>query len=612
VRAKLSRPRRLAIIAAKLAGRAERRRGKTGKGQRPFMRREWAGRARRMVAYDLETSRIAKGTPRVLYVTAHGESVRISEPVRSLDHFAEILVGRFLTDENAGVRFVGWNANSFDVYFVGLALLRAGDYILRPYLTRSRNLRGLRVQHRDSHKTWEFLDGLAMFGAAVKLDKFLALFAPELRKLGAPDWEREEFDARNPAHVAYAERDSEGLYHAINKADSLMREHFGIGLNPTVGNTGIKIFQSRIPESVQIWDAPNGALAALREQAIRGGYCVAMRRYEGPIWKYDLNQAYAAAMRDAALPAGRAYMMTGRSKYAKAALYRITATHSKNRVPFYWKDDDGKARFTHDAIGPTWLTSIEVDQLHAEKWRVEYDQTWAWDAVFSMKTLVDELEFLRFSDPAGPSGPLGTLAKNIGNNAFGKTLEHLDGMEIVLANECPENFTEYQPDDEQQRFVFCKLGEPTHRDYHKPQIGAWITAHVRMVVRRAALMAPDAFLYADTDCVVFSRPVDLPIDPRKYGLWKIEEAGALYRLITKKVYSDFAGKVKHAKGLIVGKLTAEDFKRWYDGEPPRQVQIQRVNWLKVMTGETMFLERVKMGEKKVTKPGTHKRAKTLD
>jgi hypothetical protein len=470
----------------------------------------------------------------------------------------------------------------------------------------------LRVQHDESRKTWEFLDGLAMFGAAVKLDKFLSLFAPEHRKLAAPDWEREEFNARNPRHVEYAERDSEGLYHAIVKADSLMREHFGIGLNPTVGNTGIKIFQSRIPDSVQVWDAPPGALAALRSQAIRGGYCVAMRRYEGPIWKYDINQAYAAAMRDAALPAGRAYMMTGRSKYAKAALYRITATHRKNSVPFYWKDDDGKARFTSDAIGPTWITSIEADQLRAEGWKIEHAESWAWDSVFSMKTLVDELEFLRFSDPAGPSGPLGTLAKNIGNNAFGKTLEHLDGLEIVLASECPDEFTEYQPDEDELRYVFCKLGEPTHRDYHKPQIGAFITAHVRMVVRRAALLAPDAFLYADTDSVVFSRAVDLPIDARKYGLWKIEEEGALYRLITKKVYSDFAGTVKHAKGLVVSRLSAEDFKRWYEGEPPEQLQIQRVNWLKVMTGAPMFAERTKMGEKKVRNRASHKGDVTLD
>ena len=608
MRAKSARPIRIARIAAKLAGRAERRRAMSGKGQKPLMRREWAGRNRRMIAYDLETTRIAAGTPRVLYVTAFGENHRVSERVASIDHFAELLERHFLRDDLAGTRFVGWNANSFDVYFVGLALLRLGDYILRPYLTRSRNLRGLRVQHRDTRKTWEFLDGLAMFGAMVKLEKFVALFAPAYGKLQGPDWSREEFDAANAAHVAYADRDSEGLYYAIKRADSLVREHFGIGLNPTVGNTGIKVFQSRIPDGVQVWDAPLGALTALREQATRGGYCVAMRRYAGPIWKYDLNQAYAAAMRDAALPAGRAYHMEGASKYAKAAIYRVTATHRKNVVPFYWKDDNEKARFTHDAIGPTWITSIERDQLKVEGWKIETGEAWAWDSHFSMTTLVNELEFLRYSDPEGPGGPLGTICKNLGNNAFGKTLERLEGVEIVLANECPEAFTEYQPDEDKLRHVFCKLGEPTHRDYHKPQIGAFITAYVRMVVRRAALLAPDAFLYADTDCVVFSHPVELPIDPKKYGLWKIEVAGEDYRLITKKVYADFAGTVKHAKGLVVSKLTAADFEKWYAGEPPRQTQIQRVNWLRVMTGGTMFAERVKVGEKKVTKSTPHKAA----
>ena len=114
-------------------------------------------------------------------------------------------------------------------------------------------------------------------------------------------------------------------------------------------------------------------------------------------------------------------------------------------------------------------------------------------------------------------------------------------------------------------------------------------------------MAPGAFLYADTDCVVFSKPVALPLDPKRYGYWKLEDDGVIYRLITKKVYFSADFRVRHAKGLNVGRLTQDDFERWYKGEPPKQIQIQRVNWLKVMDGQGMFVEREKYGQKPIKK-----------
>jgi hypothetical protein len=145
--------------------------------------------------------------------------------------------------------------------------------------------------------------------------------------------------------------------------------------------------------------------------------------------------------------------------------------------------------------------------------------------------------------------------------------------------------------------IWWRVGDIVTRDYHQPQIGAFITAHVRMVLRRAMLIDPDAWLYADTDCVAFNRDVtdQIDIDPGRYGAWKIEESGTPYRIIAKKVYASLDGAKRSAKGLNVKRLSNEDFQSWLNGTPPTQTQVQRQNFLKVMAGSEMYLERTRRG-----------------
>jgi hypothetical protein len=118
-----------------------------------------------------------------------------------------------------------------------------------------------------------------------------------------------------------------------------------------------------------------------------------------------------------------------------------------------------------------------------------------------------------------------------------------------------------------------------------------------MVVRRAALLSPDTWLYADTDCCIFSSDVtsQLDCDPKRYGAWKIEETGANYLIVGKKIYQNLDTKVGHAKGLNVKRLTNDDFSDWFDGIPPEQTQIQKNNFLSVMRGAEMFRSQKRSG-----------------
>lgn len=566
-----------------------------------------------MIAYDYETTNIAVGTPAPLYLTAYSPELHFESRIDSIQHLHQLLTTNFLIPQFHGFKFVAWNGNRFDAYFVAAALIRDDTYIIRPYLTRSKTLRGLRVILAEdinvkNPRGWEFLCGMAMLGlAGLSLEKFLDNFAPDHPKLvGAIDFEKESFDPDNPQHRAYAMQDSVGLWHGMNRAQQIMMQTFDEPLRVTMGGVCIRVFAAHIPRDVTVDPLIPDVHNLIFDYVMRGGFCYCNKRYSGPIWKYDINQAYAAAMRDARLPCGGLIRWKGAPLPEKCAIVLVTATNRANKIPFYHRsfiDGRIKSLFSIKEIPETWITSIEYAQLKAEGWRVQVHDCYSWAKSFDMQEYVDKLEVLRTTCEGGPAGPIGTMVKATGNHSYGKTAEQVEPVEYVLAGECPDDFEPYFADGIDAapiEHVYFKIdNERRPKAYQKPQLAAFITAHVRMVLRRAALIDPDAWLYADTDCVVFSRDVtsDLDIDAKRYGAWKIEESGAVFDIIAKKVYASADGKKRSAKGLNVKRLTLEDFKRWSDDKPPTQDQIQLQSFLQVMQGAEMFKTQTRRGSR---------------
>src|SRR3972149_2229918 len=100
-------------------------------------RKESRPREKLFAAYDLETTRIKEGTPELLYITAFSDDMKISAPIKGknrLQHLCDILEAHFLIPERNNTRFIAWNGNSFDAYFIAKALLCSDRWILRPYL----------------------------------------------------------------------------------------------------------------------------------------------------------------------------------------------------------------------------------------------------------------------------------------------------------------------------------------------------------------------------------------------------------------------------------------------------------------------------------------------
>ncbi len=558
-----------------------------------------------IIAYDLETTRIPEpdsfalfpATPEPRYLTAwSAQGLHTSVPIYDYASLAAHLRFRFFTPKTNGTRFVAWNANRFDLRIVMNALIdHAPDFTIRPFVARNAGLRGARIQH--GKHSWLLLDGVAMTGLVkTSLKSYVETYAPDFPKLtGSIDWSREDFDASNPLHIVYAIRDAEALYHAITAHEQIAIEATGSPLRVTIGRLGIDFFASRMPNQKASWSLSTADERLVRRYAFRGGYVYTRGAFHGPVWSYDLNQAYAAAMRAIALPCGTVRYEKGPLVSSLPGIYVCVARRDSPTIPYLFKAyapgeaGDGNAIFSSGERVRTVLTSEEVHCLTDCGWEISPEHGIVWDDSFHMASLVDELQALRFSDPAGPSGPIGLFAKMLGNNAYGKTVEVLAPFERALTRGTPPGknwLLEFPEDESLHAFWVREVTNPTalERPYHRPQIGAFITAHVRCRVYRAAMSSEDSFLKADTDSVSFSRPNPfLECDPREYGKWKLEYDGAEHYIIAKKVYAVKIGtEVKVVcKGLSTKRLTWEHFERWFSsGEAPVQAQTQLQGWRK--------------------------------
>lgn len=565
----------------------------------PMRRRPRKGRHTSIITYDLESTRIAEGLPTPLYISWADSPEATGLPLNGLSDLHDVLVTFFLTDENRKKRFVAHNGNKFDAQLIVHAMLGDSKYTIEPWLTNGGNFRGMAISLTDNPKhRWIFSDSIAMFGLIVSLREFLTKFAIEQAKLSIDVL---NFDNTNPEHIEYAKNDSSALWVAVNNASQHVHNATGIWPSNTIGKTAIQYFESQIPENVNIWEVPYSASKWL-ERTKRGGYVYCAGSYRGQIWKYDRNQAYAASMREK-LPSGRC-IRTSTYKQDKLGFYKaIIYRKDYSPIPFYMRGDDGRPSYTHSGFADGYILSIEVEYLRSHGWNVEILEGWYWTDTFTMSDMVNNLEHCRMTCEGGPKGALGIIYKMIGNNAFGKTWEEHDGIRIVYANEPKEGYRQYRAEDPNFDHVWIYREEPRKETYHKPQIGTFITAYQRINLMEQAWIAPHQFLYADTDCIVFTKEVTalLDIDDGRYGAYKVEALGAEYGFINKKVYysletiDGITPKVASAKGIHSKELTLSIFEGWYNGILPVQQQVQRQNLKQSIGTGKMFLNRKRTG-----------------
>lgn len=568
---------------------------------KPMRQRRSRMKERSMISYDLETTAITEGTPTPLYISIYDGETCSGFPTKGFGELHSVVCREILTDENIGKRFIAYNGNRFDAYLIARSMMTDSAYRIEPWLAKNHSFRGMAIYDTDNRKRfWFFSDPMNMFGYLGSLESFLSVYAPNYHKQHIDIM---HFDNTNPEHIEYAKNDSIALWHAATNAGASLKHVTGIPAQNTIGKTAVKFFESKMPKDALVWRVPQSAERSLI-LAKRGGYVYCRGRYRGNIWKYDLNQAYAAAMKEP-LPSGRC-VHTSKYKAGKLGLYLCTIyRYEHTPVPFYIRDASGVPHTTHGETVTGWILSPEIDFLLSTGWDVLVQEGWYWTDRFNMREMVNELEHARIHCEGGPKGALGLMYKAVGNNAYGKTLEDHDGLRIVFAAECPDGYHAYQAESPEYDYIWIKKDDKHIETYHRPQIGIFITAYVRIWIMESALTSPDTFLYADTDCVAFSTDVSehLWLDAGKYGAFKVEVFNEEFIFINKKVYCSITEHPKKpgiplhvsAKGLHIAGLTVTDFERWYDGHIPKQTQTQRQNILKVMANDPMFIDRERMG-----------------
>jgi hypothetical protein len=659
-----------------------------------------------IVAYDFETTNIPTKasdpmTVYPLYLTAFGDGIKLAfELKRSYVLTADAFRILFRACK-PNTMLVAYNANRFDLRILLQALLDT-EFVVEPYAAKMTGLRGAIV--RRGRKRIQLLDPMAMLGLETSLRSFLETFAPAYPK-GEIDFEAGEFDPNNPDHRAYAMRDSEALYYGMTKAAELVADLVGERLRPTIGSLAIRAFVRNMPRDARVPHLRPETYEIVRKVVMRGGYVVA-RRYQGPLWTYDLNQAYADAMRATWLPSGMAlpvkefvrdrpgfyYCTLGRAErspipfvirepYAPFRMREIYGDESdrtteslaremwlealehyeRDAIPekvvtpdwvwngHVWKvalefadvpgryldlrnkpkdppfhriattvvgnaDDvatqfgfpgldaflerlcNTKTRPTLAAFLPdaerrlkaeppsgvsTWIVDEEIETLRDLGWTVQISGGYAFQSRFKMTEWVNQLEAARATYEK--NDPRNMLLKKVGCNAYGKTLQEPQAWKTVLSRDMPAGAHPCVEPDEwgTPLFGFWIVPEKkdTRRQFMRPQLGAFITAHVRCRIYRAAMRDPDYFVKADTDSVSFAREQSWPdLDPHRYGAWKCEASGDYTIVVAKKV--SWSAAKTTAKGMRTKTLTQSDFERWIAGQVPVQEQIQLQSWRK--------------------------------
>lgn len=549
-----------------------------------------------IVAYDFETTRIPIKptdplTVKPLFLTTHTETWNDAfDPKGSYKATREYFGDYLWALLEPNTLLSAYNANRFDLRVLLEALLDS-RFTVEPFISKVSGLRGAIVRY--GRKRIKLVDPIAMLGMQCDLREFVATFAPEYPK-GRINFDRVNFDPSNPRHVRYAKRDSEALYHALRRAQSVVR---GIckdqELRPTVGALAINAFMQAMPRGVMVPALRPRSFEIVRRIVMRGGF-VYSRPFTGALWTYDLNQAYAFAMRECSLPSGFARPVrsfcTDRPGFYRVKLSRST----RSPVPYMVRACQKPYRMleTSGEGCVTWLTTDEVNLLLHHGWNVTIIEGYAFEGSFHMTRWVNGLEARRAEFPK--THPVNVICKYVGCNAYGKTLQEPTTMRIVLSRKPPKGAWPMVAHDEQGDPIDGLWMVPERRDtrrrYERPQIGAFITAFVRCVVYDAIMADPEHFIKADTDSVSFTRKQpQLPLDKDRYGAWKLEADGEFHIVVAKKVY--WSANKKAAKGMNVDKLRKRDFVAWFKGRVPLQHQRQLQSFKKRLAPTWTFRDR---------------------
>lgn len=317
-------------------------------------------------------------------------------------------------------------------------------------------------------------------------------------------------------------------------------------------------------------DPPTAVLDAA-QHAYYGGRieCARYGERRGPVYQYDLNSAYPAAM--LALPCRRE--TCGRWERADRFSWRATVGFSVHRVvwnfprgarfyPFPWRSHRGGVFFPPAGEGWVWAPELltvppsqrdYVTVVDSWRWwpRCRHKGPFAWVA----DAYRERLAARKRGDAAEHAFKLGL------NSLYGKLAQRVGArME--------------------------RTGRWRTPPFHDLAAAGFVTSSVRAKVYRAAAADPDAIVMLATDGVFATRPLDLPTRrDKRLGAWeRTDWAGAtvvqsgVYWLDAAASGETEGSTVEHCRGFDVESLDRDGVRRaWAAGESEYRATLSRFN-----------------------------------
>ncbi len=374
------------------------------------------------------------------------------------------------------------------------------------------------------------VDSMAFYNSSLR--NLLRAFAPHLPK-GDIDFEKMNFNPRDPAHVAYSKRDSEGLVTGLVNLDRKLVSLFGVHLGLTTASTALRAWRHTLEEGDRFYNDEEN------ETFIRGGYFGGLvfltdTREHQDVVTIDINSSYPHVMRSLGVPYGGVCRRKS-IDWSKPGLYRVRVFAPENlRIPIL-PLRQGKIVIWPRGIFETTSTREELQFAVANGYKIlEVLEGLVWSQMWHpFNKIINKTEKMRVEYRGQPEEDLAKLMQNALSGKFGTRRERRKIFRPTRAQDC-EGASPWSMDE---RFWFRM--EYVEDMLCLPQWIVYITAQARLNLLRAAYsVGVENAIYGDTDSLT------IPADHARqfpqttaYGDWKISHSWNRFRAVAPKVYA---------------------------------------------------------------------------
>lgn len=455
---------------------------------------------------------------------------------------------------------------------------------------------GKKVRLQKLKPLYSICDSFMLTG--MSLSNLTDKFSPEFKKQKRlKSFDEYPFNPNDPEDVKYAIQDALSLHKALESFNELLNENFNVSLNDafTAPGLAMKVFKKKNQKAIDFgsivkkkrdgstYEVAKGLKDAAR-QSYNGGMTLAFdnNRNEN-ITGIDCNSMYPYVMLNYKLPAGKAVLFRN-FKYEDLMendLVLCDLYIPENVFPILKSknDKDIVGNWCGNVSGVFWAFEIWA-QLDQGAQIVELHRMWRWDsATDCVKNSIQKFKDLRYTDY---NGPLGAVAKLLGNSLYGKFAQRSNNATLYCTNKPLDNMIELYP------AVYISYENNKNEEHDLTHWASYICARARIhLFKSICALDINNVVYCDTDSIYFkSEYIDRVSDVlgNDYGQFKIERKLNVFHAYAPKAYYyiDDQGKIGGKnKGIPRAQLEKQlkDGKTWEEIE---KVNYVGLNSMRVM------------------------------